>query len=344
MRILLIGNFLSSVTGTPGVSEDLAERLSDRGWKVVVASKEVGRFAKLKDILFTIWFRRSEYEIVNVELYSGLAFGLAEISCLTLKAAKKTYLLTLHGGNLPAFARRWPERVRRLLNGASAVIAPSCYLQEEMSLYREDIILIPNPLNIKNYPFSLRSVSKPHLVWLRSFHNIYNPQMAPKVIADLYPSYPEISITMIGPDKGDGALQETQILIEKLGLQKKIEIVPGILKSEVPAYLEKADIFINTTNVDNTPVSVLEAMACGLCIVSTKVGGIPYLLEDGTDALFVPPDNSEAMASAIRRILTEPGLAEKLSMNARKKAQQFDWSVILPQWERLFDAVIKTND
>ena len=109
MRILLIGNFLSSVTGTRGVSEDLAERLSDRGWQVLVASKEVGRFAKLKNILSTIWFRRSEYEIVNVELYSGLAFGLAEIACLALIATKKPYLLTLHGGSLPAFARRWSD-------------------------------------------------------------------------------------------------------------------------------------------------------------------------------------------------------------------------------------------
>ena len=205
-----------------------------------------------------------------------------------------------------------------------------------MRLYREDIILIPNPLNIKNYPFRLRSASSPHLVWLRAFHNIYNPQMAPKVIADLYASYPKISLTMIGPDKGDGALEETQTVIGKFDLQKNIEIIPGIPKSEIPGYLERADIFISTTNVDNTPVSVLEAMACGLCIISTNVGGIPYLLDDGKDALLVPPDNPGAMASAIRRILTEPGLATHLSKNAREKVEQFDWSVILPKWEDLF--------
>jgi glycosyltransferase involved in cell wall biosynthesis len=76
-------------------------------------------------------------------------------------------------------------------------------------------------------------------------------------------------------------------------------------------------------------------MACGLCVVSTNVGGIPYLLEHEHDALLVPPDDAEAMAAAVTRLLTEPGLAERLSHNARQKAEQFDWSVILPQLENI---------
>jgi glycosyltransferase involved in cell wall biosynthesis len=96
---------------------------------------------------------------------------------------------------------------------------------------------------------------------------------------------------------------------------------------------------LNTTNVDNTPISILEAMACGLCVVSTSVGGIPYLLEHEHDALLVPPNDPEAMAIAVRRLLTEPGLAERLSRNGRQKAEQFDWSIILPQWEALLISV-----
>ena len=110
-----------------------------------------------------------------------------------------------------------------------------------------------------------------------------------------------------------------------------------------PDWLTKADIFINTTNVDNMPISVLEAMASGLCVVSTNVGGIPYLLEDESDALLVPPNDPQAMTAAVCRILTEPGLAEKLSSNARKKAEQFDWSVIMPQWEAILEDVVRIS-
>jgi glycosyltransferase involved in cell wall biosynthesis len=107
--------------------------------------------------------------------------------------------------------------------------------------------------------------------------------------------------------------------------------------------LNGGDVFLNTTRVDNTPVSVLEAMACGLCVVSTNVGGIPYLLQHGHDALLVPSDNAEAMAGAVRRILTEPGLAAQLSANARGTASGCDWSAVLPQWEALIDELASSR-
>jgi glycosyltransferase involved in cell wall biosynthesis len=84
---------------------------------------------------------------------------------------------------------------------------------------------------------------------------------------------------------------------------------------------------------------VLEALACGLCIVSTNPGGIPYLLRDGWNALLVNQGDAGAMAAAVRRILTNPGLAESLSQNARRTAEQFDWSVTLPQWDDVFRSV-----
>jgi glycosyltransferase involved in cell wall biosynthesis len=89
------------------------------------------------------------------------------------------------------------------------------------------------------------------------------------------------------------------------------------------------------------PVSVIEAMSCGLCIVSTNVGGIPYILDNERDALLVPPRNAGAMADAVLRILNEAGLAERISYNARRKADQYDWSIILPKWEELLASVSK---
>ena len=112
-----------------------------------------------------------------------------------------------------------------------------------------------------------------------------------------------------------------------------------VAKAEVPHALASADIFLNTSNVDNTPVSVIEAMATGMCIVSTDVGGVAYLCETDEDALLVPAKDAKAMAAAVRRILIDPELAAALSCNARRKAETFDWSIILPQWESLLREV-----
>ena len=86
---------------------------------------------------------------------------------------------------------------------------------------------------------------------------------------------------------------------------------------------------------------MIEAMANGLCIVTTNVGGIPWLVEDGSEALLVPPDDPEAMCDAILRLLSDPALASALSANARKKAEAFDWSMVLPQWETLYKKVVE---
>ncbi|MGH9839387.1 MAG: glycosyltransferase family 4 protein [Blastocatellia bacterium] len=341
--ILLIGNLLSATLGVRSVSEDLAARLSAKGWRVLTASEKSTPLARVADMVATAWQRRREYAVANVEVFSGRAFCWAEAVCLLLRLLAKPYILTLHGGNLPAFARRWPRRVRWLLRSAAFVTAPSRYLQEQMAVYRSDLLVLPNPLNLEAYEFRLRTQASPRLVWLRSFHKQYNPTLAPRAVEQLTHEFSEVRLRMIGPDKGDGSAQEVQRLIASLGLSERITRVGAIAKSIVSRHLNEGDIFLNTTNTDNTPVSVLEAMACGLCVVSTNVGGIPYLLEDECDALLVPPEDSQAMAAAVRRILTTPALAETLSRNARGKAEQFDWSVILPKWERLFEDCAKRD-
>jgi glycosyltransferase involved in cell wall biosynthesis len=91
--------------------------------------------------------------------------------------------------------------------------------------------------------------------------------------------------------------------------------------------------------VDNTPVSVVEAMACGVCVVSTRIGGVPHLVRDGADGLLVESHDAEAMAAAIERLLMAPSLAAQLSRSARAKIEPFDWRLVLPQWHTLLASV-----
>ena len=334
--VLMIGNFLSSSGMNRTINEDLAEALCKAGNNILTTSNKPGRIPRLVDMLTTIVQHRNEYELALLDVYSGKAFIWAELCCFMLKALKKPYILNLHGGSLPSFARRWPGRTRRLLNSARVVVVPSAYLLDAMVPYCSHIRVLPNPVDVNRYHYRLRKKPLPRLVWLRSFHAIYNPTMALRFMASLLGRHPDARLRMMGPDNKDGSYQDTKDLIIELGLLENIALPGGIPKSEVPMSLDQGDIFINTTNVDNTPISVLEAMACGMCVVSTEVGGIPYLIRNEHDGLLVPPDDSDAMAAAVHRILTEPGLAERLSENAHLKAAQFDWSVILPEWQQLF--------
>jgi glycosyltransferase involved in cell wall biosynthesis len=339
--VLLVGNFLSASGGSRGVCEELAVRLADTGTTVFTTSRQPVRLLRLWDMLSTIYKRRQQYAVAQVDVYSGPAFLWAEAACWLLRRLNKPFILTLHGGNLPVFAHRHAKRVRHLLAAAAAVTTPSRYLLEQMGVYRGGLRLLLNALELNRYEFHLREQAKPTLTWLRAFHEIYNPSLAPRVAGLLAAKFPEVQLTMIGPDKGDGSLQRTQ---EAASLRKVQLILPGgVPKEKVAPWLNRADIFLNTTNVDNAPVSVVEAMACGLCVVSTNAGGLPYLLEEGHNALLVPRDNAEAMTGAVNRLITNPELARKLSQNSRAKAEEHDWSRILPQWQELFRAVSQSG-
>ena len=344
MNLLFIGNHFTDNQNNRNIWHDLSTQLCHAGHKVLITSRHKNKFLRLADMLVTVWRKKEKYELAEIDVFSGYAFIWAYLSGRLLKFIGKPFVLTLHGGNLPEFSKQHPALVQQLMGRASAVVAPSGYLLEAMQPYRKDIKLIPNAIDIDCYPSIEKDTLKPYLIWLRAFHQIYNPELAIRVLALLKEECPSARLIMIGPDKGDGSLERTRNLVKSLMLTDSVEFPGRVSKSEVPAYLNKGGIFINTTNFDNTPISVIEAMACGLCIVTTNVGGIPYLVEDGKEALLVPPNDSKAMAAAITRILREPDLAERLNTNARKKAEQFDWSIILPQWQDLFTELFEKSN
>jgi glycosyltransferase involved in cell wall biosynthesis len=339
LQLLFVGNYLT--TASRPVTVDLAAALEGAGHRIRLTSAREARPSRLADMLATAVRYRSEYSAAVVDVYSGLAFSYAEAMAILLRRLGKPYVLTLHGGNLPAFSRRWPGRVRRLLAGAARVTAPSAYLAEAMREYRSDLTVIPNGLHSDRYSHAVRDHPAPRLVWVRAFHRIYAPVTAVETAARLVLEQPDLHLDMVGPDKGDGSLDEVRAAIGRLGVADHVSLIGPVAKHDVPSWLRRSDVFLNTAVIDNTPVTVLEAMASGLCIVSTDAGGLRYLLRHEEDALLVGSNDAVQMAAAVRRILTEAGLGARLSANARRRAESADWSVVVPHWVELLESVVR---
>lgn len=333
--VLIIGNLLSASGASRAVSEDLAERLRGLGYSVVAASTCRNKALRLGDMLATAWRSRHAFDVALVDVFSGPAFTWAESVCWLLHKLHKPFILTLHGGDLPRFAARYPRRVRRLLHSAAMVTAPSAYLQQGLRECRSDVVRLPNPIDCSRYPFRARRHPAPRLMWLRAFHSIYNPTLAPRVVKRLVERFPDCRLTMVGADREPGCRAATLAEAQRLGVADRCEFRGPVPKTQVPEVLAEGDIFLNTTNIDNTPVSVLEAMACGLCVVSTNAGGMRDLATDGENAILVAPDDELAMTNAVASVLDAPELAERISRHGRALAEQCDWSAVLPRWEEL---------
>ena len=149
---------------------------------------------------------------------------------------------------------------------------------------------IPNSIDISLYPFLKRSKPKHKILWVRAFDKIYNPKLALETLELLIADFPDAELCMIGPDK-DGSLNELSDLARKNSLP--VTFRGKMSKVEWIDISKDFDVFLNTTNFDNTPVSLIEAMALGLPVVSTNVGGIPYLIEDQCNGVLVEPDDPQ---------------------------------------------------
>ncbi|MCH4821561.1 glycosyltransferase family 4 protein [Gramella lutea] len=332
-RILYIGNKLEKHGFSPTSIDTLSPALESEGFKLKAVSSIKNKPRRLLDMLWNILKNYSSRDIVLIDTYSTSNFWYAVLSGLLCRRLSIPYIFILHGGNLKFRLEKASKSILKIFQNAQACVVPSHFLMNHLEVLNlQNLQHIPNTIELSKYDFKLRNSVSPKLFWVRSFAEIYNPILAVEVLEGLLKNYPEAELYMVGPEK-DRSFREVKELVEKKNLPV---VFTGKLDKEDWIRLSKDyDIFINTTNIDNTPVSVMEAMALGLPIVSTNVGGIPFLIDDGENGLLVEPKNSEAMRIAIERLLGNAKLAEGLSRNGRKSVEKFDWDKVKAEWIEL---------
>lgn len=337
--LCVVGNLLGRNPGflkTQG--EILADLLSKEGHRVISCSSKINRVRRLMDIVATIFRNRQTFDVLILEVYSGLNILMSETVSSLGRLLGIRMIFVLHGGNLPAFSKRYPRWVRRILTKGHVLIAPSPFLVNGLKHLGLPIQVIPNIIEIPKYPFKSRRRIAPRMIWMRSFHPIYNPHMAVNVLHSIRDSLPDATLVMAGLDKGIES--EIKNMVDGLGLQDAVRF-PGFLDHDAKIReFSEADIYLNTNRIDNMPVALLEACAMGLPVIATDVGGLGDLIEDGKNGILVGDDDDRDMASAVRTLLDDPVLTEKLSRNGRVLAERSSWQSIHSQWNEVFDAIM----
>lgn len=332
-KVVYIGNFLSEHGFTPSVGQMLTDALQQEGYCIVKASNKKNKLLRLLHMLITIFSNRRN-SVVIIETYSTTAFYFALACAVLSKLLYIKYIPSLHGGNLPERIKKHPFLSKQIFANSYTNIVISEYLQQCMHKNNWPSLLIQNPINIEKYFLREKKEYRAKLLWVRSFHEIYNPTLAIKILCDLRKTCSTATLTMVGPDR-DGTMQECKELAKKTGVSAHVRFTGFLPKEEWIKLAESHDFFINTTNVDNSPVSVVEAMALGMVIISTNVGGIPYLISNNINGITLEPDNMQDFVKAIKEILENKERGKTLSRNARITAEGFSWSSVRNKWNQL---------
>lgn len=332
-NLLYIGNKLSDHGMTVTSIETLGVLLDNEGYNLFYASSKKNKFLRLFEMLLQTIKYRNKIDYVLIDTYSTKNFWYAFLVSQLCRVLKLKYIPKLHGGDLPNRISRSPRLSRMVFKNAYKNVAPSSYLMEAFSNkgYAE-ILYIPNTIELQNYPFTFRESIQPKLLWVRSFSSIYNPGMAIEVFHQLKNEFPNAELCMVGPDK-DGSLFKIKEMAKQFNLNVRF---PGKLsKKEWVALSKDYDIFINTTHFDNTPVSVIEAIALGLPIVTTNVGGISYLLEHNKTAILVDDNDVDGMVKAVKEVMNNKELKDEIVKNAHLLVQEFDWEKVKNRWSEV---------
>lgn len=314
--------------------------LKERYDMALVSSRQ-NSFLRLVDMLSTLIGNRKKVGLVLMDTYSSLGFYYSLALAFASRIFSIPYIPILRGGNLEHRLRRNPTLSALIFQKCRIAVAPSAYMSEVFRRYGySNIVVIPNSIDLKDYSYTRRTLFRPRLLWVRSLKDIYGPDIALKVLARLRQQFNDACLCLVGPDP-DNRIEYYKALASQLGVLDSVSFPGKLKKVDWLKLSSDYDIFLNTSLIDNTPVSMVEAMALGLPIVSTAVGGISYLVQNEVDGLLVQENQAEELALQIERIITCPALGSNLADNARKKVEQYSWAQVKFEWFKLIDSALQ---
>jgi glycosyltransferase involved in cell wall biosynthesis len=275
-----------------------------------------------------LWRCAGRVDLLHVMANSGWAWHLHAAPAVWIARARGVpVIVNYRGGEAEAFLTRQSAWVRPTLRRAFAVIVPSGFLESVFKRFGVATRIVPNIIDLSRFrPDPARPPGR-HVIVTRNLEDLYDIGTALRAFAQVARTFPDATLTIAGSGPRSGDLQR---LATELGIASRTHFTGRLDNERIADLYRRADLVLNPSTADNMPISLLEGMASGVPIVSTDVGGIPYLVEDGVTALLVPPRDPTRMASAALDVLSRPELARQLRAAGAGLAARFTWAETRP--------------
>lgn len=342
-RVLVVGPLPPPNGGMALQTEALVRQLRAEGLEVDIVANNaayqpawLGRvpvlraFARLLPYLLQLWRGAGRADLVHVLGNSGWAWYLFAAPVLHICRWRKTPVLLNYRGGLaePFFAKAW-SRVWFSLRHADALAVPTEFLQQVFAGRGVRAEIVPNILDHSLFQPAPQNVSRLHIVVTRNLEALYDNASAIHCLALIKQQIPDAHLTLAGEGPERAALQQ---LANTLALGEAVHFAGRLPREQVASLLQSARIVLNPSTADNSPNSLIEAMASGVPIVSTAVGGVPQLCRPDREALLVPVGDVSAMAEAVLRLHRNDSLRQSLIDAGLQRATDFSWPSV---WSRL---------
>jgi glycosyltransferase involved in cell wall biosynthesis len=263
-------------------------------------------------------------------------FWVTYPALILIKLHGKKVILSARGGEAKSFFKKYGMLVKPILKRVDAISVPSGFLRDIFwEAFNMRATIVPNVADFEQFKYRKRERVLAKLLVTRSLEEIYNVGCVIRAFKKVHDYFPESSLGIVGDGSQRASLEK---LVAGLNLTDSVSFHGKIEHSKIQDFYDQYDIYINASNADNLPGVILEAFASGLPVISTRAGGIPYLVKDGVTGLLVDIGDSEALAERVIKLVKDPELALNLTNNARIECQKYSWdnvkTVLIPLLER----------
>jgi glycosyltransferase involved in cell wall biosynthesis len=360
LHIGLVGPLPPPPGGMANQTQQLAKLLRDEGILVELiqvnrsySPRWVGQIKgiraafRLLPYLIHLWQCANKVQLFHIMANSGWSWHLFAAPAIWIaRIKKKPVIVNYRGGEADAFFDKDFSWVKPSLCQTNAIIVPSGFLEAVFSKRGFSTCIVPNIIDLSRFSARTgsRVVSKtdsPHILVARNLELIYDNATALRafsIVIKLLPTS-RLTITGSGPER-----QALENLSAELGLQDAVIFTGRVNNNEMAALYHSSDVMVNPSLADNMPISVLEALASGVPVVSTNVGGVPYLVEHGNTALLVPVQDPVAMADAILVLLNDPAKAQQIRSAGLNAVQSYTWKKVRNRLLDVYENVLKKQN
>ncbi len=319
-KILFISNYRPSVGGISVHIDKLRNHLGKDGYETDIFStkgtvwERIGMPRRLRQII-------PNYNLIHIHCCSGLGFLPAVMGVPAAKKSGKRIVVTYHGGGAEKFFSRYPRLVKHYLLEAETVIVPSPFLGEIFDRHGIPYVIIPNIIELNRGGIQKRDKLRPRFISVRTHEQVYNIPCILRAFQIVQTQLPDAQLYLLGDGPQHALLME---MSKDMGL-KNVVFTGLVANDKIGEYFLQSDIMLNAPKVDNMPVSLLEAMNAGLLVISSKVGGIPFMVEDGKTGLLFASDNYQMMAEKIMWALSHQKEVLRITENAYSEVLKYTW-------------------
>lgn len=347
------------LAGTEIATYNLADHLARRGHEVhVITSHDAGlpefsdengfyiyriEWPKIRFIGMIIFWLKIYQKLRTIK--PDVFHAQSVLSGIPAWAAKKflkiPYVVWGQGSDIYL-----PDRFTRLtskfiLQNADAVLALTQNMKQKMKqIYDRDISIVPNGIDLEK--FKIPSESKKGrdaktIVFVGRLHPVKGVRYLLQAMKIVHAEMPDAKLILVG----DGEERENlESLTNSLGIRECVEFAGKVPHERIQDYMNQAEVFVLPSLSEGFPVTILEAMACGLPIVATNVRGIPNIVEEGVNGYLVNVKSPDEMAERILFLLQNDEMRERMSANNREKVELFAWDKIAIRVEDEYQQVI----